>query len=310
MALTASIGVAVAGSASGQDEPSAQFYVKPAGSSHYTYLPGSVFQGVLPGASTTFSLKLVNTGTVTSQFRVSIEETFSSPDLSPATAVMSVNGKVIPSDGWITPVLEPGAGQVISLKFSVPREEFGSGLYGMGLFISTPQNPNGGLEQFLSVTVAQSSGFSAADVFVKVGSQPYVGGWDSGSDPRNEGSLPFETLSVLPHQSSGKAGIRLQNDSATPGRITLQADDVCFFDNVTPANSTWPITIWDGLKNVTAAVRAGTYTTAVLAPNAHKDLRLTVKNTSNAVCPAGAVYLTTSGQGQSMVTAAIATDAA
>jgi hypothetical protein len=161
----------------------------------------------------------------------------------------------------------------------------------------------------MGVTVAQSSGASAADVFVKAGGQPFVGGWDTGTDPRNNGLLPFETLPVMANPSTANATVRLQNDSVTPGRIALQAADISFFDGVTPADGSWPIAFFDGFKNVTAAVRAGTYTTPTLAPGAHRDLRLSVKNVSNPAFPAAFVYLTTSGQGQSMVTAAVATDA-
>jgi hypothetical protein len=88
----------------------------------------------------------------------------------------------------------------------------------------------------------------------------------------------------------------------------VHADDECFFDN-TPGNSLWPLTFTDGLTDVTAAVRAGTYTTATLAPNAHHDLHVTIKNRATPTCPAGDARFTTSGQGQSMAAGVIATDA-
>jgi hypothetical protein len=205
----------------------------------------------------------------------------------------------VPSTGWITPVLEPGAGQVVSVKIGVPGFVSPSGSYAFDIDVGAPGSSGTGSAQFFSVDVAQSSGSSPADVFVKTGSQPFVGGWIFG-DPSTFVDYPQESLAVMQHGTGMNATARLQNDSTTAGPIGLRADDTCAFD-ATSARSTWPITVMDGLKNVTAAVVAGTYTTPTLQPGAHRDLRVTMKNNSNPSCQVGQVTLTTSGQGQTML---------
>jgi hypothetical protein len=298
--------VAAAGPAAGSPVPEAQVFLKPAGSAYYT-LPETVIEGVAAGSSTTFQAELVNVGTISAQFNLALEGPFTSEDLAPATFSMSANGTVVPSDGWITPVIAPGASQKFAIKVTVPRLVFASGEYGFGID-NNAVGQGGSHEDFFGVDVAQSSGSSPADVFLKTGSQPFVGGWDTGTDPQFNGDVPFETLAVQRPGTTTSATIRLQNDGTTRAPITLLADDLCFASSDS-ARSTWPATVMDGFRNVTAAVFAGTYTTPALAPNAHRDLRLTVKNNSNQSCIAAQIYLTASAQGQSMVTAAIATAA-
>jgi hypothetical protein len=46
-----------------------------------------------------------------------------------------------------------------------------------------------------------------------------------------------------------------------------------------------------------------------LAPNAHRDLRLTVKNQGNPSCQGAQITFTTTGQGASMVAGVFADDA-
>ena len=309
LALAGAAGLVAAGPASGTPTPIGVFYFKPAGSSYFTWT-GPVAQGVAPGASTTLQAKLVNVGDAAGQFEISLDQfsggPFSPEGLYPPTVTMSVNGKVVPSDGWITPVIEPGAGQVVSVKVTVPRFVSPSGGYGLDIDETLP-GTGGGSAQFFSVYVAQSSGSSPADVFVKSYPQPFVGGWVFGNPPDN-GDYPGESLNVIKHGMTASAIVRLQNDGQTAGPITLRADDLCAF-TTTSALSTWPITVTDGLKNVTAAVVAGTYTTPSLAPNAHRDLRLTVKNNGNPSCVDAQVNLTTSGQGQTMLAAVYADDA-
>ena len=307
VAMLATLGlVAVAGPASADDTPQSSLYLKPAGSSQYTYLPSSVIQGVAPGASTTFQAKLVNTGTVAAQFQLSLDGV-GSTDLADPTITFLVNGVAVPTSGWVTAYLVPGAAQKFSIKVSVPRITFGSGFYNIGIDEGSPGDIGGDEIQFFGVAVAQSSGTSPADVFLKTGSQPFVGGWDTGTDPILDSFL-VETAAVLPAGSTASATIRLQNDSTTAGKITLRAEDQCYFDN-TPANSLWPMTVTDLFLNVTANVLAGTYTTPTLAPNAHRDLRITIKNNSDPACQAGVVFLIASSQAQSMLVGVIATDA-
>lgn len=302
-------GTAIAAPASADQGPVGIFYFKPAGSSYFTY-NASVAQGVAPGGSTTLQVKLVNAGDAAGQFEISVDQfngAFSPEGLyPPPTVTMSVNGKAVPTTGWITPVLQPGAGQVVSVKVALQRTVNPSGGYGLNMDVSAPGSA-GGSAQFFSVYVAQDSGSSAADVFVKSYPQPFVGGWVFGTPP-NSGDYPNESLNVLKHGMTGTATVRLQNGSTTAGPIGLRADDLCTFDT-TSALSRWPITVMDGLKNVTATVVAGTYRTPSLAPNAHRDLRLTVKNNANPTCPSGQIILTTSGQGETMVAGILADDA-
>ena len=303
------VGVGVAAPAEAGTGPIGLFYFKPAGSSYYTW-SGPVVQGVGPGASTTLQAKLVNVGDAAGQFEISLDSfsggPFSPEGLYPPAVTMSANGKVVPADGWITPVIEPGAGQVVSVKVTVPRFVTPSGGWGLDLDVALPGS-GGGSAQFFGVYVAQSSGFSPADIFVKSYPQPFVGGWIFGNPP-TDGDYPAESLNVTKHGMSASATVRLQNDSATAGPITLRADDLCSF-TTTSALATWPITVMDGLKNVTAAVVAGTYTTPALAPNAHRDLRITVKNNSNPSCPGAEINLTTAAQGQTMFAAIFGNDA-
>jgi hypothetical protein len=296
--------------ASATPTPIGLFYFKPAGSSAYSLVPP--FQGVAPGSSTTFQIKLVNVGDAAGQFNIALDQFSGGPasqeGLYPPTVTMTANGAPVPTDGWITPILAPGGAQVVNVKVAVPNFVLQSGAYGFDIDENWVGQPGGFSSQFFSVVVAQSSGSSAADVFVKTGYQPFVGGWIFGNPPEN-GDYPIESVNVLRRGSSGSATIRLQNDSPTAATIGLQATDVCGFDT-TSAFSTWPITITDGFKNVTAAVLAGSYVTPMLKPNAHRDLRLIIKDNASPSCISGQVILTTSGQGQSMVAGVMAGDAA
>jgi alpha-tubulin suppressor-like RCC1 family protein len=66
---------------------------------------------------------------------------------------------------------------------------------------------------------------------------------------------------------------RVQNDGNVPGQLKLRG---------TKGNETFTVTYKRGSKNITKAVRRGTYTTANLAPGATTDITVTVKPTKKA----------------------------
>jgi hypothetical protein len=114
------------------------------------------------------------------------------------------------------------------------------------------------------------TGTQRHDLFLKTGSQPYVGG--SASDQ-------VETANALRVGNSATFALRLRNDGASPGAINLDDDTAHIF-----CGSNYSLTIKEGTRNVTAAVQAGTYTTGTLAPGAKKDLRVSIKLVSAPTC--------------------------
>src|SRR5262249_51920068 len=160
--------------------------------------PAGYYQAVAPGTSTTFQLKVINTRAVADSWSLQAFSLGSAEALPDAGIALSANGVAQPPDQpYITPVLNPGASQIVSLKITVPRYVGGSGNYGFAIEWFPVNTAFDNLDS-VSVGVAQSSGISAADVFAKSGSQPFVGGWDIGS-PGAAADLPIETVSALKH---------------------------------------------------------------------------------------------------------------
>ena len=131
---------------------------------------------------------------------------------------------------------------------------------------------NAGLDGVIfDANATNQTGTKRNDLFLKAGSQPFVGG---------SFTPQFETANAIKVGNTATYTLRLKNDGAAPAAIGL--DDTGTFGCGSPSNFT--LTIKQGTQNVTAAVLAGSYNTGTLAPGAKKELKVMVKLVSATTC--------------------------
>jgi hypothetical protein len=179
---------------------------------------------------------------------------------------------------YYTAPLAPGKSLALTLKLSVPQGA-PQAEYLASLVLRDPET-NGVIDAATAdANATYQTGNTRNDLFVKTGSQPYVGG--------SVGQ--FTTATALKPGNTATFALRLKNDGGTPSTITLdgQPNFNC------PSN--FLVTIKQGTADVTAAVMNGTYSSGVLAPGARVDLKLTVKLLTAAPCTAAYFGFNASG---------------
>jgi hypothetical protein len=234
-----------------------------------------VNQGGIPGGSArTFSYKLANTGSTSQQFKVTT--TLYGTGVS---STLLLGSTVLPAPYYTAPIA-PGKTLVLTLKVQVAGG-VPQGEYQAYLTMRDPET-NGILDSAVAdVNATYQTGNTNHDLFLKTGTQPFVGG--------SVGQ--FETANAIKAGSTATFVLRLQNNSGTPGAITLS--DVPNFS----CPSSFAVVVKQGSTNVTAAVEAGTYSTGILAPGAKKELKVTVKLLTATSCTGAYYGYTASGSG-------------
>ena len=223
-----------------------------------------VYLGITPGVGTkTFSFKVVNLGSSSQQFKVTVEL-----EGTGFTATLFSGYKAV-SSPFTTAQIKPGGSTALSLKMAVnagqPQDQ-----YVAKVQMRDPLTDEVLDQSLTSAQATYQTGTTAQDIFLKTGSQPFVGGSD----------YQFETASTIKPGGTATFTIRLKNDSTTPTTITLLGDQgsVCA-DN-------FAVTVKQGFTDVTAAVIAGNYSTGILNPGAKKELKLSVKLIADDGCRA------------------------
>jgi hypothetical protein len=237
-----------------------------------------VNQGGIPGGDPkSFAFKIVNNGSTRQQFKVTVSNYIPGS----MTSSLLLGSTALPTPYYTAP-LAPGASLVLTLKVSVvagaPQGEYSAAL--------TLNDPETGTQLDIAtadVNATYQTGNTGHDLFLKTGTQPFVGG---SYGPQ------FETATTLKVGTTALFTLRLQNNSGSPGAITLQS-----FGN--SCGAAFSAVVKVGTTNVTAAVAAGTYSTGVLAPGAKKELKVSIKLVSATTCTADYFLYQSTGPGGS-----------
>lgn len=216
--------------------------------------------GITPGTSKTWSVKVVNTGSASQQFKLNLTQDPNTP------ATLLVGSTAVHTPYYTAPV-PAGGSLALSIKVQVPLGTPTADYYS-SLSLRDPDDGT-----FLdSVTVVANAttqtGSKSNDLFVKTGSQPFVGG----------SVAEYTTASALKPGNTATFTLRLRNDGGAPTAISL---DDSFFNGCA---SNFAVAIKQGTHDVTAAVISGGFSTGVLSPGQHVDLKLTVKLLSATAC--------------------------
>lgn len=224
------------------------------------------------GVVKTFYFKMVNTGTASARFTATLSAS------APLSAKLYRGSTLIPS-GTYTPGIAAGAGLTLNVKAYVPAGT-PQDTYFANLQLTDPAT-NTLLDSAYAVlnVAAPAKGTRHNDLFLKTGSQPYIGG---------SVSYQYVSSSAIRAGSTATFGLRLQNDGTTRAAITLEA--------TAPTCPQLVLTVKSGLTNITAAVRAGTWSTGLLAPGAKKDLTVSIKLASATACAEGYTRFLASGK--------------
>lgn len=219
----------------------------------------------------TFYFKVVNTGSATDQFRVTLGAS------APLSAKLYRGSTLIPS-GTYTPTIASGGSLILTVRASVPAGTPQSS-YFANLALTDPET-NTLLKSSYAVlqVAAPAKGTRRNDLFLKTGSQKYVGG---------SASYQYLSSSAIRPGSTATFALRLQNDGTSAASITLDG-----------GRSTCPqmaVTVRRGITNITGAVRAGTWSTGRLALGASKDLTVTIKLVAATACTEGYTYFQAMG---------------
>jgi hypothetical protein len=252
---------------------SGHFLAKGTGSAYSLY--NVVNLGVVPGGTTkTFYFKFVNTSSTAQNFRATMT-TWGGAGL---TATLYQGYKAVPAE-FVTPTIAPGKTLAFKVKVKLASGT-PQGTYQAYLAMRDPVTNVIIGDVYADVFATNQTGTTRHDLFLKTGSQPYVGG----SSPQ------FETASTLRVGNTATFVLRMKNDGATPAAISLTGGRNFYY---CPSN--FSITIKQGSQNVTAAVQAGSYSTGTLAPGAKKELKVSIKLLSATTCLTAYYAFTASG---------------
>jgi hypothetical protein len=235
--------------------------------------PGSVYSGsgalvseaVSAGATDKFELKVVNTGTTPAQYNVKVVQSGTPADVSLYTGTLVLTPFSSSPDGYYTAPIAPGKSLALVLKVAVPAgTPQGTTQVTVALY-STDGLPLGFVQAQTNVK-APTYGTTATDVFVRQGSQPYVGG-----------SLDSQIATSPAVDVGGSAvfSVKLQNDGPVPASVRGYA---------VPVSECATFTITDGTTDVTAAMAGNLYATPVLDVHASKAFKVTITRTGAAGC--------------------------
>lgn len=252
---------------SGATSHAGQLQIHGPGTTYTASYGTAVSEAVAAGGAASYSLKIVNIGQTVGQFEVRLNANSGNPAATTLySATLDVTSLATSTPGFVTQALAPGKNQVLTVKVSpLANDPQGITFTNVDLYAMDGTHVSG---QTMETNVqAPAKGTTAWDLFVRNGSQPWVGGSYTG---------PYggqaETAPSIATTGSAQYTVRLQNDSTASTTVGLH------MTNATPECDSFPVRVMDGTANVTAKVLAGTYVTPTpLAAGAHRDLIVTVK---------------------------------
>jgi hypothetical protein len=233
------------------------------------------FQSGRAGSAVTYTVRIVNNGPVTSQYRVELRQ----PSATFGEATIYDGATAVPYGvPYFSPPLAPDATKNITVRITSLQnavqaiDDANVRLYDGSSLLELD-------EHLVAFNIAAPSrGTTPYDVFVRNGAQLAVGG-----------SVSDQAMSAPPVRQGGAGtySIRLQNDGTSATRIGLTSDG--------PYCAGVAVSFRSGFADVTTAVRSGTFQSNLLAPGAYQDLTATMKNVAAAPsCADAAVGLDTS----------------
>ena len=224
---------------------------------------GVVNQGGIPGGDErSFSFKIVNTGAASQQFKVTAANSV------PGVTASFLLGSASYASPYFTPHIAPGKSLVLTVRMHL-NDGVAQGEYPAVVTLRDPETNTALDAATADVNATYQVGNTNHDLFLKTGTQPFVGG---------SYGTQFETANALKVGATATFVLRLQNNSGAPGDIGLV--DV---PNLACAAS-FTLVVKQGAANVTAAVLAGSYRTGVLGPGAKKELKVTIKQVAASAC--------------------------
>lgn len=227
----------------------------------YTVNGAIVSQATSPGAAATFSVRVVNTGTVEAQYNVKV---FADSRLTVVATTGSLNLTHLSTgpDGYFTAPIQPGAAQTITLKLTPAAGTPQTSLNTFVQLWATNNTTNLAQVTLDTEIAAPASSGSGYALYARNGSQKYIGGAVSDQ---------IATAPALKLGQTAAYKVRLKNDSAAPTQIGL------FLDNVSSCGAYYTTTVKAGTLDVTADAASGHYVTPTLAPGQFKELMVSIK---------------------------------
>jgi hypothetical protein len=257
--------------------PSGYLLMKGTGSV-YTANPIINLGGIPGGTAKTFGYKIVNTGPTSQQFKVTVTDYGAG-----MTTTLLLGSTVLPKPYYTAPIA-PGGSVVLNLKIQLAAG-LPQGEYSASLGLVDPET-NATLDSGMAdVNATYQTGNTAHDLFVKNGTQPFVGG---------SVSYQYETAGALKVGNTATYVLRMQNNTGSPAAINLKS-----YSN--GCGAAFSVVVKQGTLDVTAAVAAGTYSTGILAPGAKKELKVLIKLVSATTCTSDYFSYTASGPSGSSV---------
>ncbi len=247
-------GILAFGVAPAHAAPTGYLLSKVAGSNYSKAF--NVYQGVVPGKARAFYYKIVNTSPIAENFKVDVTE------LYPAALEVTLykGSKKLPNEYVTNPI---PAGRTLTLKLMV-KVTAGTpqGSLHTRVALRDPVTNQLLSDRYAYAVDTYQTGTTRNDLFVKTGSQPYVGGSRAGRVESSNAVKVGKTATFL---------LRLKNNGTTHAAISLSrpAPFSC--------GAALSITVKQGTQNVTDRVLNGSYTTGTLAPGAKRDLKAIFK---------------------------------
>lgn len=230
--------------------------------SYYAGDPAIVSLAANPAVTATYYGRIYNNGSDGGQYVLHMRQ-----DGVPSSVVVTMGSlnvtKYVFSDiGYFTAPVEPGKTLTFTVKVTPPAGSAqGTHLIGVDLWSPTSAMYESGV---ILTNVKPIKGSTGFDLYARNGSQPFIGG-----------SINEQMASAPSIRVGGSAAytVRLENDGKTPTTIGLRIENA----DLVSCDDAFPLTVKDGLVDVTAAVLGGNYVTPVLAAGAHRDLVVTIK---------------------------------
>lgn len=235
----------------------------------YTAAPYINLSTPAGGAPKPFFYKVVNSGAEPEQYKIRITP-------PPGVTARLYLGATLLKNTYYTTVVQPGGTLAFKVTVAVPAGAPQTQYY-VPFEVRDPEN-NGYLDAAYAVAnvSAPAAGTTSHGLYLKTGSQPYVGGDSSGMVLSSNTIKPTNVITFT---------ARLKNNGSQTTGITLYGDSG-------GCNTTTTYKV--GAVDITAAVTAGTYITPPLTPGQYRDVVITIKLVSATTCDAKYWYLQSS----------------
>lgn len=243
--------------------------------------PGTLYSGdgvfvteaVSPGTADKFELRVLNTGTSLAQYNIKVE----TGGLPAATNLYAGSLVLTPlssgPDGYYTAPIAAGKYQALVLKITIPVGSPQGSSYARVHLFSTDGNALATVSAETELK-APTKGTTSHDLFVKNGSQPYIGGSITQTSTSPALKLGDSTVFTVKAQNDGPvtAVSQLYYHALTTGPNPI--DNKCV-----------TVTIKLGTVDVTDTFKNSAYS-AALAPGASLTFKVTMTRTGSAGCGA------------------------